>query len=381
MRVLMFAGYNHPAQHRKVEILADADDIELVHVVGPHSGRAPGRQPSANGARTYTLRLAPKVYSLGRPDDPHRIFGWPPRYGIASFKPHLIHYEGEVESLGAAEIVLLKRTLAPRAVLVLTSWQNIVRPRSWAVRLVNAFNMKAAQHVLCASVEAMGVLQRQGYHGGTSVCSIMGLDTRYFHPKLVQGLRAQLGLHGFAVGYVGRLVPEKGVDTLLIAVAQTPLPLHILVIGNGPERDRLQAMAQQLGLAERCHFVEAVPYDIMADYMNALDMLVLPSRTTVHWKEQYGRVLIEAMGCKVVVAGSDSGAIAEVIGDPDRIFPEGDAQALARIIQRLASDDTLRRTLTEQDRQRAVKHYSVEQLASKTLEVWRDLNARHHSTR
>ena len=345
MRVLMFARYTHPALHRKVELLADAEDVELIHVVGPDSGRASGLQISANGARTYQIRLVPKIYSLGRPNDPHRIFSWPPNYGFTSFRPQLVHCECEVESVGAAEIVLLKKVLAPRAALVLMSWQNILRPRSRAVLLLNAFNLHSAQHILCASQEAVEVLRRQEYHGSTSVCPIMGLDTRYFYPKPAHELRERLNLQGFVVGYVGRLVPEKGLDTLLRAAARVLLPLHILIIGNGPERNRLQYLARQLGLGERCRFVEAVPYDDMVDYMNTLDLLILPSRTTVRWKEQFGRVLIEAMGCEVPVAGSDSGAIAEVIGDPDRIFPEGDAQALARIIQRLALDDTQRRIL------------------------------------
>ncbi len=372
MRVFFVAGYALPAQHRKVELLADDPNIELVHLAGMQSGRSSGQHLSANQQRTYTVRLA-STRTLGRHADPHRSFGWPPAYGLREFKPQIIHYEGEVESLGAAQIVFLRRIFAPSASLVLTAWQNLMRPRSWVVRRINAWNMHAAQHILCAGEEAVRVLKQQGYRGGTSVCPIMGVDSRYFYPKPVPGLREKLNLNGSVVGYIGRLVPEKGVDTLLMAVAQVPDAIQVLIVGNGPEKDRLQQLGQDLGIGERCRFLEAAPYEAVPDLMNLLDLIVLPSRTTTHWKEQFGRVLVEAMACQVVASGSDSGEIPTVIGDPDRIFPEGDPNALARIIRRITSDTPLRRALGERDQRWAMSRYSVEQLAHQTLSVWRAL--------
>lgn len=369
-RVLLFAGYTKPAEHRKIELLADAEAFEIVHVAGADSGRTPGRYPSANGCRSYTVRISP---ALGRRGDPHRSFGWPPSYGMARFRPHLIHYEGEVESLGAAQIVLLRWLLARRAALVLTTWQNIRRPRSRLVRLLNDMNLAAAQYVLGASEEAVAVLRAQGYRRATSVLPIVGLDTRVFYPRPAAALRMQLGLDGFVVGYIGRLVPEKGLDTLLHAAALAQAAPQVLLVGSGPERATLQALAAQHGIAARCHFIEALPYAAVADYMSALDLLALPSRTTVHWKEQFGRVLIEAMACRVAVAGSDSGAIPEVIGDAGRVFPEGDAAALAAIMDELAGDAALRKALGERGYVRAIGQYTVEHIASKTLAVWRSL--------
>ena len=182
-----------------------------------------------------------------------------------------------------------------------------------------------------------------------------------------------MGLAGFIVGYIGRLAPEKGLDTLVQAVAQAQARPHLLLVGSGPEKAALQALADRLGVASRCRFVEAVPYEDVADYMNLLDLLALPSRTTVHWKEQFGRVLVEAMACRVVVAGSNSGAIPEVIGDAGRIFPEGDAAALAGIIDELAGDTGTCSALAERGFHRAVGQYTVERIAADTLAVWRGL--------
>ena len=370
MRVIFIAGYNHPAQHRKVELLADAPEVDLVHMAGIDSGRASGRYPSADGKRSYEVRTGHAI-SLGRPGDPHRSFGWPPPLDLGRFKPDLIHYEGEVESLGAAKIMILRALLAPRASLVLTSWQNILRVRSLPVRLINYLNLSAAQHVMCASREAVSILQRQGYRGGVSVIPIMGLDTRYFYPQPGHAQTPAV----LTVGYVGRLVPEKGVADLLRAAAVIPQPVRLRIIGAGPEAARLQALADELGLHGRCQFVGPVDYDNLVDTLNQLDVLVLPSHTTEHWKEQFGRVLIEAMACRVLAIGSDSGAIPEVIGDDRCVFPEGDVPALAAIIERLAADPPLRRALAEAGYRRTLARYSVEQLARDTLAVWRELLA------
>ena len=116
-------------------------------------------------------------------------------------------------------------------------------------------------------------------------------------------------------------------------------------------------------------------YDDLVGILNQLDVLVLPSHTTGNWKEQFGRVLIEAMACKVPAIGSDSGAIPEVIGNDRCVFPEGDVPALAAIIERLAADPLLRRSLAEAGYRRTLARYSVEQLAHNTLAVWRELLA------
>ncbi len=372
MRVICITGYNHPTQHRKIELLANAPDVEILNIEGTRCDRTTGIYPSADGKRTYTLKILP-FHQFGKPGDPHRGIYLPISSKLLQFKPDLIYSEHEQESLIALEITMLRSLFAPRVPLILYSWQNTLRQRSLPVRIVCAITLHAAQHVFCASSEGVEVLRRQGYRGSSSVVQQIGLDTRYFYPKPADKLRARLNLRGFVIGCIGRLVREKGIDTLLHGVALAQSPLQVLIVGDGPEKDTLETLAQHLGITERCRFVEAVPYELVVDYMNALDLLVLPSRTTPNWKEQFGRVLIEAMACKVNVAGSDSGAIPEVIGDAGRIFPEGDANRLAIILDELAMGPDLRHTLAERGYRRVMDCYTVEQLAEKTLDTWRSL--------
>jgi glycosyltransferase involved in cell wall biosynthesis len=246
---------------------------------------------------------------------------------------------------------------------------------------VCAYTLRAAQHIQCSNSEAVDVLKRQGFSGGTSVVPLFGVDTRVFHPRPAEAQRAALKLKGCAVGYVGRLVPEKGLTTLLEALARTEPYVQALFIGDGPEKPKLQEQARQLGLARRTHFLPAVDYGAVADYMNALDILVLASRTQTHWKEQYGRVLVEAMACRVAVVGSDSGAIPETVGDAGRIFPEGDSAALAGILRELAARPEARQALAARGYARVQAHYTVERLAAQIVEVWETLVPPAHAHR
>ena len=90
----------------------------------------------------------------------------------------------------------------------------------------------------------------------------------------------------------------------------------------------------------------------MPAYLGQLDVLAVPSRTLPNWKEQFGRVLIEAMACEVAVVGSDSGEIPNVIGSAGLVFPEDDEAALRHHLLTLQKDEEMTRQLGRTGRQR-----------------------------
>ena len=110
--------------------------------------------------------------------------------------------------------------------------------------------------------------------------------------------------------------------------------------------------------------------DVPAE-LRRLDTLVLPSHTTRTWKEQFGRVLIEAMSCGVPVIGSSSGEIPNVIGDAGLIYPEGDVPALAAAIGQLAEQPGLYADLARRGRTRVLERYTQSALARQYYEVYR----------
>ncbi len=126
-------------------------------------------------------------------------------------------------------------------------------------------------------------------------------------------------------------------------------------------------------LESRVEFRGALPPAQVAQHLCDLDVVVLPSRTTPVWKEQLGRVLLEAMASQVPVVGSNSGAIPEVIGEAGLIFPEGDAAALADCLQRLQAAPSLRQELAERGYRRVQTYYSQVCLARRTADLYRQL--------
>lgn len=108
-----------------------------------------------------------------------------------------------------------------------------------------------------------------------------------------------------------------------------------ILAGSGLLEGQIKARAQELNIAERVFFLPHRPMNELPQVMNAMDVLALPSRTTPRWKEQFGRVIIEAHACATPVIGSDSGAIPSVIGNAGLVFPEGDARAIAAVIKTL----------------------------------------------
>jgi glycosyltransferase involved in cell wall biosynthesis len=173
------------------------------------------------------------------------------------------------------------------------------------------------------------------------------------------------------IGYIGRLVPEKGIDVLLEAIAQLQGPWELRILGSGPERDRLEKMAQWLGILPRVSFDLPIPSTQLPYYYSGLDVLVLPSRTRPNWKEQFGRVLIEAMACQVVVVGARCGAIPEVIDAAGLTFAEGDPADLRAQLQRLLSDAHLRLDLAQKGRQRVLDHFTQSQIAKRTVDIYK----------
>ena len=369
MLAVLHVAHSRQVSEGKIERLQLQPDLRIRLVrpgrrVLPDRGgrvRALGRSSSFDG---------PLRVPVWRPADPHRCLYGTLTFGLRRFRPDLVHVEEEPDSLAALQVCLARLAWAPSAGLVFHTWQNVRRELSPPVRALLATSLRAADAVLCASREAEEVVRSRGFAGLTRTILPQGVDVARFVPPVSPPPPGR-----FAIGYVGRLAPEKGCATLLEAVARLGPPCSLTLVGDGPDRDALERRAADLGIGDRVRFRGPVEHSSIPAALAAFDVVVLPSRTTRVWKEQFGRVLAEAMACTVPVVGSDSGAIPEVIGDAGLVFPEGDANALTARLCALRDDAALRRELGGRGRERAVREFSEARLAELTAAFYRELAA------
>jgi glycosyltransferase involved in cell wall biosynthesis len=165
----------------------------------------------------------------------------------------------------------------------------------------------------------------------------------------------------FTVGFAGRLIEEKGIWDLIAACRRLDEPVRLLLVGDGPLRSALA----DLDLPGEVRIWSGLSHERMPDAYAEMDVLVLPSRTTATWAEQFGRVLVEALWCGVPVIGSNSGEIPWVIGATGggRLFSEGNEEALAAVLRELQNDPEERRLLAERGRAAVDRMFSVEACA------------------
>jgi glycosyltransferase involved in cell wall biosynthesis len=173
------------------------------------------------------------------------------------------------------------------------------------------------------------------------------------------------------VGFFNRFIASKGPLVALDAFASLPDDSRLLMVGDGPLRGEIERAVAVRGLGDRVLLRSRVPSAQMPELLRSVDVSILPSRTTPSWKEQFGRVLIEAMSSGVPVVGSDSGEIPRVIADAGIVIGEGDPAQLGDALLRLYRDPMLRKDLGERGRRRVLEHYTHARIAADTAAAYR----------
>lgn len=301
-----------------------------------------------------------------------QLFAYDPRPVIASLRrhrPHLIDLNHEPYSIACAEVLALCDLLAPEVPIVMQVAQNILRryppPINWlqrrALRRVNA--------AYACNEEARAVLRAKGFDKPVGIVPF-GVNTEAFRPRHAFPRKDNV----MTIGFVGRMLPGKGLGVLAEALQELACKnWKLLLVGDGPERGKFEQSLADRGLIDRAEFAGAVPYERVPDFYRQMDILVMPTCTTRRIREQFGRVLVEAMASGVPVVGSTCGAIPEVIADAGMVVPEGNAGALAEALRQLLRDEPLRERLARAGLERVEQHYSWEQVARKTYTLFRQV--------
>src|SRR6266550_4130350 len=301
-----------------------------------------------------------------------QLFAYDPRPIIKALRqhqPHLIDLSHEPYSVACAEVLTLCNWSAPQAPIVMQTNQNIFHkyppPFNWLEQ--RAFRRIAAAYPCSETV--CEVLRAKGFDKPAPIVTF-GVDTETFHPRPVGRKQSSRPL---TIGFVGRMLPGKGLNVLAAALAKLSAEAwRLLVVGDGPERDGFERQLSESGLRERAEFTGAINFALVPEYFHQLDVLVIPSETTKRIREQFGRVIVEAMASGVPVIGSTSGAIPEVMGDAGLAFPEGDADALAGVLRQSLSDKALRERMVLAGLAR-VEQYSWERVAEDTYALYQQV--------
>lgn len=181
--------------------------------------------------------------------------------------------------------------------------------------------------------------------------------------------------------FVGRLVERKGVHRLLEALARLADPgsVRLSVVGDGPERPRLERLAAELGVAERVEFAGFVPAEGLRRAFEEADALVLPAVYDRKGDvEGLGVVLIEALAHGRPVIGSDAGGIPDIVvdGETGLLVPPDDPAALARAIERLRDDPVAARAFGARGRAWVERQFGWERIIGALEALYRSLAAR-----
>ncbi len=258
--------------------------------------------------------------------------------------------------------------------LVVATFQNIAKTYPPPFRWIEGAVMRRAAGVIAFGRTIEQTLAARGFGGLPTRVIPPGVDTALFRPDAARGgdRRRALGwTDGPVVGYVGRLVPEKGLAVLTAALDRVAAPWRALIVGSGPEEGAVRRWADRH--PGRVALVTDAGHADVPAWLDAMDLLCAPSLSTPAWREQFGRMLIEALASGVPVVASDSGEIPFVVGDAAVVVPEGDVAAWAAAIEALLGDAPRRADLAARGRARAVEVYAWPVVARRHLQFFDEL--------
>jgi len=287
----------------------------------------------------------------------------------------LVHVWEEPYVAAAAQIAAATPAQVP---LVFATFQNIDKRYPPPFNWVERYALGRADGVVAFGSTVASVLAQRGFATERTRTIPPGVDTARFAPDASAraDLRARLAWRDDVpvVGFLGRLIVEKGLRIMTAALDRVTAPWRALIVGAGPLERELRGWGERY--PGRVVFQNTVAHDEVPRWLNAMDVLCAPSQTTPAWREQFGRMLIEAFACGVPVVASDSGEIPSVVGAAGRIVPEQDADGWSRALTELLCNPSLRAEMARRGRDRARETFAWPVVARAHADFFADVIAR-----
>jgi glycosyltransferase involved in cell wall biosynthesis len=365
--VVIGRTYINPALRGKLRSLAGMGCAVAVAVPEHWHQPITGGSLSSTWGDDAGVRIVPvKVRALGARNSSAVWDRSTLRKLLRDFRPEVVQVEDEPWSQAASVSTRLSSRM--KIPTVLFSADSINRSYVLAQRWRRARSIRRASGFIGENKVAASLLSRGRSEVPTTVIPQVGVGI----PRMLTPVPHQR----FVIGFVGRLVPEKGLDILLRAVVRLQGDWDLLVVGSGPAQEELENLAERLGIAARVSWLGALPPEELPGIWPRLDSLVLPARTTRQWVEAHGRAIIEAMGFGLPVVGSASGALPEIIGTAGLVVREGDVPAHTEARQELIDKCDRPIGLAQEGRRRVMSEYVDAAIARKTLAFWHTVSGK-----
>jgi glycosyltransferase involved in cell wall biosynthesis len=292
---------------------------------------------------------------------------------------NVVHCWEEPYILAAGQIARWSDRATP---FVFWTAQNIAKQYPWPFSAIERYCLERCSGWMACGHTIVETMLMRGYDQKPYRIMPLGVDLQQFSPDSGAGseIRKRLGwtVKGPPiVGYLGRLVEEKGVRFLTRVLDRLSTPWRALFVGTGPLEDELRSWAHRHG--DRVRIATGVWHHEVAAYLNAMDLLCAPSQTRRTWREQFGRMIIEGFGVGLPVVASDSGEIPHVVGDAGLIVSETDDALWVAALGDLLENPQRRRDLGERGIERAHSMYAWPIVAQNHLNFFRELIETHIS--
>ncbi len=371
MRILFVSHSSVLKYHQqKLKILASKYGHDII-LVSPLSWKEGGR-----GAELYTGNreikyVAGDVFTFGNRmlhiyRDAGKIF--------KKIMPDIVHLEEEPYNAPCFQFIKHAKKYKKKSIFF--TWENIRKNYNPVYSFCEKYSLKNSDAAIAGNEEAAGILKSRNFRGEISVMPQYGVNAGDFPRKKAAGLSKKDSVN---ISFLGRLIPEKGVEYLIEAVkGMEGVRLNIAGSGSGKYIKKLKKKAEEGGGTENIFFHSPVERENVPRFLSETDIVALPSVTTGVWKEQFGRVIIESFAAKAAVIGSSSGEIPNVINGAGLIFPEGNAFELRKKIKMLMNDEELYVRLVNRGYERVLNNYTNNTLADKINEIYKKLAEGKH---
>jgi glycosyltransferase involved in cell wall biosynthesis len=285
---------------------------------------------------------------------------------LIEFKPDIVHVMYEAMSTLVLQVGLYRKLLNLNYKIFFYGFENIYPSK---LSDFSFFKQQAIKFIR-NNIDGGGYANSEGI----ARLKLLGFNTnrvkKIFRPVEVDIDGSVDKVDDFTVCYIGRVSEEKGIFDFIKKIEFLNRDIRVKIIGK-IDKHKENDFTNLIKNHHQIEYIPEIPYGELFKMLSTFHVMIVPSKTTKSWKEQFGKVIPEGMWTDNIVIGSNSGAIPDVIGDRELIFDENDFLQLIQIINKLYSDDNFYKDKLRFIKQRRLE-YSYNVISSKFIDLYRN---------